>query len=308
MKNAPFFSVIIPTFNREHSIIEAIDSVITQTFEDFEVIIIDDGSTDATSNLVTQLAEKEGRLIYVFQENQERSASRNNGIAFAKGEYICFLDSDDLFLPFHLEQLKKAILVNKSPKAMIVVNPVYPKGAGFEKVPAFVPDTADPMELVIKTAICSQQTCIHHEILAKHKFNVNLRIGEDQELWTRIIGDYPLIRTEQFSVVIRDFGDRTIDSTNVDSYLENIRLKKLLFSNDQNHRIKPEWRRFVLSASYFKLAMVYLNRKEKSKFYFNILQSFLISPSHYWKDKMWAIASTLPFFSKQSRTKVNGKG
>ena len=91
----PYFSIIIPAFNRAHLISKAIDSVIAQTFEDWELIIVDDGSTDNTKDLICNYQEKDSRINYIFQKNAERSAARNNGIANAKGEYICFLDSDD---------------------------------------------------------------------------------------------------------------------------------------------------------------------------------------------------------------------
>ncbi|MBI4947156.1 MAG: glycosyltransferase family 2 protein [Bacteroidetes bacterium] len=103
MKNNPFFSVILPTYNRSGFIGKAIDSVLTQIFTDFELIIIDDGSTDNTKEVVSSFSDE--RISYYYQKNQERSVSRNNGIQKAQGTYICFLDSDDYFLPSHLSVL-----------------------------------------------------------------------------------------------------------------------------------------------------------------------------------------------------------
>ena len=98
--NMPFFSIIIPTYNRAHVIMRPIDSVLRQTFEDWELIIVDDGSTDDTKSIIESYHDN--RIRYVWQENQERSAARNHGIALAKGEWICFLDSDDDYYPNHL--------------------------------------------------------------------------------------------------------------------------------------------------------------------------------------------------------------
>ena len=92
----PFFSVVIPTYNRAHLIKETIESVQKQTFSDWELIIVDDGSTDDTKSVVKSVDDK--RIQYVFQENAERSVARNNGFRHAKGQYICFLDSDDYYL------------------------------------------------------------------------------------------------------------------------------------------------------------------------------------------------------------------
>ena len=89
-------SVIIPTYNRAHFIKSAIDSVLSQTYNDLELIVVDDGSTDETSEILAGYGDK---FHYIQQNHQERSAARNKGIHFAKGEYIAFLDSDDVWLP-----------------------------------------------------------------------------------------------------------------------------------------------------------------------------------------------------------------
>jgi glycosyltransferase involved in cell wall biosynthesis len=90
---SPFFSIILPTYNRASFISKAIESVIDQLYNKWELIILDDGSTDNTKEIV--LSFNDDRIRYIYQENKERSAARNNGIRNAKGEYICFLDSDD---------------------------------------------------------------------------------------------------------------------------------------------------------------------------------------------------------------------
>ncbi len=98
----PTVSVIIPTYNRRVYVQEAIDSVLAQTYTDYEIIVIDDGSTDGTGET---LRERYGdRIRYEWQENQGESVARNRGIALAQGEYIAFLDSDDLWLPEKLEK------------------------------------------------------------------------------------------------------------------------------------------------------------------------------------------------------------
>ncbi len=92
----PRVSVIIPTFNRSIFIGEAIESVLKQSFGDFEVIVVDDGSSDATVDVVSAIIDD--RLIFLTQENRGRSAARNRAIALARGKYIAFLDSDDVYL------------------------------------------------------------------------------------------------------------------------------------------------------------------------------------------------------------------
>jgi glycosyltransferase involved in cell wall biosynthesis len=101
VKNQPTFSVIVPTFNRGSSLLETIDSVRAQSYGDFELIIVDDGSTDDTAAVVSSVPDP--RLRYVRQANGGGSRARNTGIDTAQGRYIAFLDSDDKFQPSHLE-------------------------------------------------------------------------------------------------------------------------------------------------------------------------------------------------------------
>lgn len=93
--SSPFFSVVIPTFNRAHILSRSIDSVLYQTYQDFELIIIDNGSTDNTHKWLRDNYQDE-RIIYNYKKASASPASpRNKGIALAKGQWICFLDSDD---------------------------------------------------------------------------------------------------------------------------------------------------------------------------------------------------------------------
>jgi glycosyltransferase involved in cell wall biosynthesis len=89
-------SVVIPVFNGEHFIGDAIQSALDQTFRDFEIIVVDDGSTDGTERIVRQFS---GALSYHRQENSGVGAARNLGVALAKGEWIAFLDADDIWYP-----------------------------------------------------------------------------------------------------------------------------------------------------------------------------------------------------------------
>jgi len=97
----PSISVIIPVFNGENFIAHALKSVLEQSFQDIEVVVVDDGSTDSTPTVVRQFPEK---VRYIRQERQGVSASRNKGISISRGKYIAFLDADDVWLPHKLER------------------------------------------------------------------------------------------------------------------------------------------------------------------------------------------------------------
>jgi glycosyltransferase involved in cell wall biosynthesis len=107
----PFFSIIIPSFNRAHIIRRAIDSILKQIFDDFEIIIVDDGSTDDTRIAIEKLSCE--KIKYTYQENAGVCAARNNGVTLAKGEYLIFLDSDDWLSENYLNYYNE-ILTKKS--------------------------------------------------------------------------------------------------------------------------------------------------------------------------------------------------
>jgi len=117
-----FVTVIIPVYNREESILRAAWSVLGQTYQNFEIIIVDDGSTDKTSDIVRSLAKDDQRICYLKSEkNMGAQAARNTGIRAAKGDWISFLDSDDQWLPHSLEIRMKMAKI----QGVKVVHSVY---------------------------------------------------------------------------------------------------------------------------------------------------------------------------------------
>ena len=107
----PKVSIIIPTYNYRKYVRNAINSVLEQSFRDFEIIVVDDGSTDDTKDIIQERYAPEVR--YYYQENKGPGAARNLGLKYTRGEYIVFLDADDLFLPQNLET--KITLLDEKP-------------------------------------------------------------------------------------------------------------------------------------------------------------------------------------------------
>ncbi len=104
-------SIITPTYNREAFLPAAIESVLAQSYKEFELIIVDDGSTDNSRELINTYAEKDSRVKYLYQENQRQSVARNYALSVAKGDFICFLDSDNYWPSDKLEKSIKAFEV-----------------------------------------------------------------------------------------------------------------------------------------------------------------------------------------------------
>ena len=128
-------SVVIPTYNRRNSVQRAILSVLNQTYSNFEILVIDDGSTDDTESVVKKMSDS--RIYYYRQENQGSQAARNHGIRLAKGVYIGFLDSDDEWLT---EKLEKNVQYMKSHDADILFSQ-------FRRVETGYPDDIVPNDL-----------------------------------------------------------------------------------------------------------------------------------------------------------------
>ncbi|QIT56556.1 glycosyltransferase family 2 protein [Aquisalimonas sp. 2447] len=116
MTAAPLISIVTPTFNRAGYLPVAIDSVLAQTFPNLEYLIVDDGSTDNTSDVVNSYDDE--RIRYFRQENQGQSVARNVGIENSRGEFVCFLDSDDAWVPEKLQQQLEAFRAH--PEAGVV--------------------------------------------------------------------------------------------------------------------------------------------------------------------------------------------
>ena len=113
MTNNPFFSIVIPTYNRAVLIEETLSSIQSQDFKDFEIVVVDDGSKDNTAEVVGNIGKADPRVRYIYQVNAERGAARNNGFDHAQGKYVMFFDSDDIMPPGNLTSM--AALIKENP-------------------------------------------------------------------------------------------------------------------------------------------------------------------------------------------------
>lgn len=111
-------SVIVPVYNVEKYLRECIDSILIQTFVDFEIILVDDGSTDSSGEICDEYHEKDSRIKVFHKNNGGLSSARNKGLDEAKGDYVCFIDSDDTIAKDYLEKLLKAVKTNDADMAL----------------------------------------------------------------------------------------------------------------------------------------------------------------------------------------------
>ena len=209
----PLISVVVPTYNRAHLLGEALDSVFSQSFKDYEVIVIDDGSTDGTEAFVR--SRYGDRLRYLKQENRGISGARNRGIELAQGRYIAFLDSDDKWLPEKLE--KQAAYMEANPSVGLLSTRLYryPIVRGEEKreqTEICPPDFPKGfLELLTgKNYVPTTTTMVRRECLEKvGGFDPELKVAEDWDLWLRIARHYGIFCLPDILAEHRDHVQKT---------------------------------------------------------------------------------------------------
>ncbi len=192
-RKAPAVSVIIPTYNRAHIIPQTIDSVLAQTFRDFEIIVIDDGSTDDTSALLQhRYGEK---ITYGRIKNSGLPAARNTGIKAARGHYIAFIDDDDVWLPDKLEL--QTTLMQNNPSLGLVYCGCYTINADGTVISETRPVKRGALfeDLLCSNFIVGSASAVlvTGGVFSKaNYFDETLTACEDWDLWIRIAHDYPI--------------------------------------------------------------------------------------------------------------------
>jgi glycosyltransferase involved in cell wall biosynthesis len=183
-------SVIIPTYNRGKFTVEAVKSILNQTYMNYEIIVIDDGSTDQTRELLTAFGDK---LRYIYQENKGPSAARNTGILHAKGEYIAFCDSDDRFLPKKLE--KQMEFIYKNPECKFLYTWYYNVNEKGEITKLRKPLSCENQEH-LQYSLYTRKFTIRTSTVLLHKscfekaglFNEKYWYSQDWDMWIRLAG------------------------------------------------------------------------------------------------------------------------
>lgn len=188
----PKVSIIIPTYNRAAMVCDAIDSVLAQSYRDFEVLVVDDGSTDGTQEV---LRERYGdRIRYFYQENQGRAAARNKGIRESEGKYLVFLDSDDWLLPNGLEI--QVGFLDRHPEVDVVYGDGYycdAQGRRLQRIaeerPAIPEDGLLAVMVLHNLVVATHSAMVRRrtlELLGDPWFDESLRGTEDADLWLRV--------------------------------------------------------------------------------------------------------------------------
>jgi len=292
----PKVSVIIPTYNRAKYITEAIESVLNQTYKDYEIIIIDDGSTDNTKQVLDEYLLSKGFKIdnkenyclcsltakpytlirYIYQENKGEAGARNRGIREARGEYIAFLDSDDLWLPNKL----KIQVGNLDNNCNIGMNYCTAKIMNTQgELLCFRP--AQPAlngEDFLKGKRVSMTVLVRKDCFSNiDMFDEEIKVGVDTEMWIRLSLKYKIEHINQPLVIMRVHGEN-ISNNEEETYIGHIRIYKKLINGKIGGNFDKKLLRNLLTQSYYLLSRVYFHDGRYSLSFLYSLKAVISNP------------------------------
>jgi GalNAc5-diNAcBac-PP-undecaprenol beta-1,3-glucosyltransferase len=194
-----YFSVIIPTYNRAGLITETIETVLQQTYPHFELVIVDDGSTDDTREVVESRYSGDTRIKYFIKENEERGAARNFGLKHAEGDYAVFFDSDDWMKPDYLNTLKN--IIDENAGVFLFATKYNYDHAGKEELNPGLEKLSEgwyDQKLFLKGNMLACNFCIN---IREHKIKY---FPEERELASMEDWLFLLLNSENDKVFIRD--------------------------------------------------------------------------------------------------------
>ncbi len=259
-------SVIIPVYNAGKTIREALDSVLAQTYRDFELIIVNDGSTDDSDAVIHRyITDGRGDITCVAQKNKGAAAARNAGIRIARGELIAFLDADDLW---DTDKLKTAVdALEARPEAMMVfsdmrhsvdgkmIHASYLHERGYRHV-----SSGQVYDNLLKENFIFTPTVVMRKSVFATigYFDESLKIAEDYDLWLRVARDHEVLFVDRPLVTRRRLGANITENREVYA-LSAIRLKEKLLNI---HRDEPQRLRLIahrLTRDQYNLGYILFN-------------------------------------------------
>ncbi|MFN0188043.1 MAG: glycosyltransferase family 2 protein [Bacteroidia bacterium] len=202
------FSIIIPTFNRSDFIIKSVESALNQEYKNFEIIVVNDGSTDQTIETLKTISDSRFRVINIA--NSERAAARNRGVEVAKGDYITFLDSDDIYYPNYLSNANNSLIKKGTPKFF---HQAYEIKNEEGKRLNYNSNFGNGIKFLIKgNPLSCLGVFVKREIALQFPFVEDRRLAgsEDWELWIRLAANYGLIKDGTITSCLIVHDDRSV--------------------------------------------------------------------------------------------------
>jgi glycosyltransferase involved in cell wall biosynthesis len=272
----PAVSVVIPTYNRAATVVEAVESALAQTVAPAEVIVVDDGSTDGTRE---RLAPYAGRIVYLRQENKGVSAARNAGVGAATGELIAFLDSDDVWHPRKLE-VQLHYLLEHPETALVGAAAFTDSGRNWPGLPEGAPPASRLRlaEIVLRSPFPTSAVVVRKSCLdAVGDFDTGLRNSEDRDLYIRVCGRYPVASLGAVLVWGREGGEH-LSMGSAESEQATRQMLVGAFQRVEALRGRSLLRRKALSHAAFEASYLHLARGDRLRALGRLLRSFALWP------------------------------
>jgi glycosyltransferase involved in cell wall biosynthesis len=245
MSQFPFFSIIIPTYNRAAFIEATLQSVFEQTYPHYEIIVIDNCSTDNTEELLRPFIKANQIQFIKHEENYERARSRNTGMDAAKGDFVTFLDSDDFMYPTNLADA--AEYARTRPESKCFHNLYELVDADRNVIYSFkFPSLENQTKAITRGNFMS---CIgdfiHREIYTQYRFDTRPEVtgSEDWDFWLRVLADYRVGRIEKINNGIRHHEGRSINNQNLVSLQHG--LEQVIAKISQDKHLATVYRRYL---------------------------------------------------------------
>jgi glycosyltransferase involved in cell wall biosynthesis len=268
----PRVSVIIPFHNRVRWLVEAVNSVLDQTYQDFEIILVDDGSTEDASCVFNL----DSRIKHLRQDNKGPASARNRAIDSALGDYVAFLDSDDLLLPTKLE--KQIALMESRPQVLFShtsYQRVGEQGKEIEVVNSGTFGGRLGPEMLRDCPVATSTVVIRRDALDPGlRFEESIRVGEDTILWLRLAARSELVGLDQTLTKVRMHGRNA--ALDPQQHLVGM-IDILTYIVQKDKMITSKLSREEASTIYLDIADLYLRQRKRSKF----LRSLILATSKY---------------------------
>ncbi|MBI4430618.1 MAG: glycosyltransferase [Candidatus Omnitrophica bacterium] len=249
--SSPKVSIVLVTHNRPSYLQEAIESVASQTFEDWELLIFDNGSDDKTAMLVKSFVKEDNRIRYFFQDNIGISAARARAISYVSGDYVAFLDDDDLYYPKKIES--QVCFLDKNPKIGMVYSYVDMVDENKKFIRTWPDNPVKNFEGLVADCVIQPNS-----VLVRKKcfdtvgtFRIDLKGSDDYEMWLRISRFFTMDFLPEIVGQYRRHGMST--SSNLDArYLNAIQIYKMLLAEPLPRPIKRIASRNHAKFNYFR--------------------------------------------------------
>lgn len=232
-----FFSIVIPTYNRANIISYAINSILNQTFSDYEILIVDDGSFDNTAQMVKSFSNE--RIKYIKTENQGVAHARNVGITNSSGTYVGFLDSDDLMETYHLQTAYDFINENHFPE-VIHLNFLWGTRDKLIIQKNKLPKSS-PEDIFKSCSLHVNCAFIKNEIARNNLFNESkaLMFAEDWDFFIKLSIRYPIFYLDKTTTYLIDHEDRSMRDFELEKWV--LRRNAIVSSLLQDEVIKRSY-------------------------------------------------------------------